>query len=289
MTKAKVDLYEEVTATILEQMENGTAPWLKPWTNNGNASGAFPFNGSTGNEYQGINILLLWAASEAFGSNCWLTYKQGQALGGHVRKGEKSTKIIFYKINEKENKETGETDTFAVMRGYRVFNLNQFDDIDTDKLKGAVESKTLEPNEVLDFALATGAEINHMGNEACYNMSSDKIRLPHPEQFKTENDYSSTILHELVHWSGAEHRLNRDLGFGKERYAFEELVAEIGSAFLCAQLGIKLDGLQHPEYLKHWVKHLKDDKRAIFKASKLARTASEYLLKKASIKAKKAA
>ncbi len=237
-------------------------------------------NGATGHAYSGVNVLLLNLEmhSRGFSDPRFVTFKQARALGGHVRKGEKGSLVVFWKPFVVTDPDEGKK-TIPFLRHYTVFGVEQCEGL---RLKG----KTLDdlPEPVRDaacdrFVTETGAEIRHGGSVACYRAGSDAIDLPHPGAFRDMGAYYSTAFHELTHWSGHKSRCDRDLSgrFGADAYAAEELVAELGSAFLCQRFSV--DGtLQHPEYLATWLKVLRSDKRAIFTASSKARTACEYML-----------
>ena len=282
MTKSKKsrrDVAAEITETITRQLEAGVAPWVRPWMSPG-ASTALPSNAATGKRYRGVNVMLLWAtASEAgYGDSRWLTFKQAKELGGHVRKGEKSTAVVFWRpIERAEDNDAGERETRQVWicRAYRVFNVEQCDGLDLDGL----EPTATEPGAAERIAADRGAEVVWGGDRACYSRTTDRIRMPKREHFATEAACEATLLHELTHWTGHESRLGRQFGkrFGDDAYAFEELVAELGAAFLCAELGVA-GQLQHAEYLGHWARVLKADRHAIFTASRLAFEAAELLL-----------
>ncbi|MET4859797.1 ArdC family protein [Morganella morganii] len=275
--KAKPDMYQTVTDNIIRALEAGVKPWVCPWTGNGAASG-LPANFSTGTAYSGINIMLLWssAAEQGYTDPRWLTYKQAAEQGGQVRKGEHGTTIIYYKMLEKEN-EAGETEHIPMLKTFTVFNVQQIDNL-------AVEYAALPATSFDSIAKAealtarSGAKITEKGIQAFYRPSTDEIYLPERYRFNNAADFYATQLHELVHWTGAKPRLNRDKGgkYGSDKYAFEELIAELGCAFLMADLGITGD-VQHESYISSWLKALNDDKRFIFKAASAASKAHRYL------------
>ncbi len=267
------DIYQEITGQIIEALEQGTAPWVKPWSTAG-----MPRNAVSGREYSGINTILL--AMSPYGSPLWLTYKQAKAAGGQVRKGEHGTTVVFFKpfnvadVNNPEAKEK----SIPLLRSFTVFNAQQ--------IEGLPEKYTLASKPQLDnFADNEEAEmylgkavIEHGKSKACFIPSADVIFMPDKADFKSIADYYATGLHELTHWTGHRSRLARDFNgrFGDAAYAFEELIAELGAAFLCGHCGI--DGqLQHASYLQSWLKVLKADKRAIFTAAAAARRASEFV------------
>lgn len=278
MTKAKRDIYQEVTDTIVNALESGAAPWLKPWTDGVLADATMPYNAITGKNYNGINIMLLWISGTSYTSNAWLTYKQAQSLGGNVIKGQKSTNIIFWQFLKKKNKQ-GIEETIPMLRNYSVFNVEQCENLNLEKAK-IPEVVDLSSTTISDLAKEVGATVKIGGNRAYFRASSDHIGMPELSQFTDANAHDATLAHELVHWTGHKNRLDREMGgrFGSDSYAMEELVAEMGSAFVCARMGIEMTGLQHSEYIASWLKVLKADKRAIFTASSKAKEATEFLL-----------
>lgn len=288
----KFDVYQDITDRIVEALENGVVPWHRPWVKTSDSSqgvpAGWPQNATTDRPYSGINVLLLWlhSAMAGYPDPRWLTFKQAQAAGGNVRKGEHGTKITFFKTYKKEV--DGEEKETFVLRYYTVFNIEQCEGLEElGSYQPPPEPVEGEPcpkpsysyeraNAVVD---ASGAVIHHKGNRAAFSPVLDYIVMPEFQQFEGEEAYWATLLHELVHWTGHKSRLEREFGlFGSEKYAKEELVAEIGSAFLCAQVGIPLEKLQHPSYVKSWLEVLKGDKRAIVSAAAKARKGAEYLL-----------
>lgn len=272
-----MDVYAEVTARIITELEKGAAPWIKPWK-----AGSSPdHNLISKKPYQGINRILLAVSSMANGYNSptWATYKQFTECGHQVQKGEKATHIVFFKpVPGKVNAETGETESsYCVIRSYSVFNADQ---TSMPKPEPVTDVPAFNPlPECEQFMARTGASISHGGDTACYIPSQDRIQLPHKTAFDLPSSYYATAFHELVHWSGADHRLDRKLNtgrFGDPAYAFEELVAEIGAAFLCTDHAITGE-LRHAGYIGHWLKACKEDSKAIFKASALAQKAANYL------------
>lgn len=303
------DLYQQVTDKIIVAIENGTLPWRKPWRTNKpriSPNAAMPCNGTTGYLYSGVNVLLLWiaAAEKGYEANRWLTYKQAQAVGGHVRAGETATLAVVFKPWDKQVKDTDGKPQLdddgnplkmriPMLKPLYLFNVAQCDDL-PDSIVGEPPADAPEQDvtrvdekiqeQVNTMVEACGVQFDRIyQDKAFYSPGRDQIVLPQVRQFRTEVDYWSTLLHELVHSTGHAKRLNREgitltsRRFGDPLYAFEELVAELGSAFLCAQLGI-FGNVQHDSYLESWLKVLRKDKRAIFRASKQAREASEFLL-----------
>lgn len=265
------DIYQTVTDRIIAALEQGTAPWLKPWAD-GKCGTMGPYNAASGRPYNGINWLVL-------GSGGWLTFKQAKELGGSVRKGEKGTQIVFWSFPKIRDTETGEEKVVPFAKGYTVFAVEQCDGIDASKLKAPAPITAGQTN-INVIAAQAGAQVRHGGSRAYYSPSTDHVQMPSLDAFESADAYAGTLAHELVHWTGHQSRCDRQFGkrFGDDAYAFEELVAEIGSAFVCAQTGIALEGLQHDSYVASWLKVLKGDKRAIFTASSQAKKAAEFLL-----------
>lgn len=265
------DLYQSVTDRIITALESGKLPpWVKPWA----SVGGMPRNAVSGRHYSGTNALLLWLNDYA--DPRYLTYKQAQAVGANVRKGEHGSPIVFFKPLTVTDKKTDELKTIPMLRGFTVFNVSQIEKL-PDEFTAPIPVSTHTAHALADSVLSQ-AVIEHGHGKACYIPSRDMIHLPEAVTFKTPETYYATALHELTHWSGHESRLCRKLStrFGDASYAAEELIAELGSAFLCAELGI--DGqLQHECYLDAWLKIMKADKRAIFTASRHAREAHEFL------------
>ena len=286
---------EIVTEKLIKKLENGVRPWLAPWK----AGLGFPKNFKTGKNYSGINILNLWSEAEeqGFKSSYWLTFNQIKELGGNIKKGSKSTPVLWAselklyecpKCGEQttrktcpscKNKKLNPTDqTTTSWRYYRAFNLDQTEGIQQEF---QLEEREFQPIEIAEALLGQSqAKIIHSDQaRAFYNSGQDKIQLPNKEIFKNEASYYATALHELTHWTGHKSRLNRDLKnrYGSAAYAFEELIAEMGSAFLCAELGIQSDLDNHASYLDFWVKILKEKPGALIEASSKASKAFQYL------------
>jgi len=263
-----------VTERIVAELERGCAPWVRPWK-----GAPLPRNAATRRCYSGVNVLWLWTmqAAAAYPHAEWLSFQQARALGGCVRKGEHGTPIFFYKMLERKDA-TADDDVrkIPLLRSYTVFNVAQCDGIER------VEETHLEPAERIAaadaFITAIGAVVRHGGSSAYYSPSHDEIVLPHFVDFEAPEHYYSVACHEHGHWAGAKHRLAREFGkrFGDAAYAAEELVAELTSAYLCAELGIP-GKLRHPEYLASWIQVLRADARALFTAGAKASQAAEYL------------
>ena len=277
------DLYQEVTDSILGALEKGCAPWIKPWDSS-TGEQDIPVNGWTGRAYRGINTLLLWVAQTALGyaSGEWFTFKQARLAGGQVRKKEKATLVVLWKPLEVADREAEETDakkTVMLMRHYHVFNRAQLDGLPEAAAK-PVSGRAWDPVERAEEVVrASRAEITYGGDRACYAPGLDQIRMPARAAFRKPGEFYSTQFHELTHWTGHGSRLDREYGkrFGDSAYAREELVAEMGAAFLCAAVGIE-GKLQHPEYIGAWLDVLREDKRAVITAASHAQKASDFLL-----------
>lgn len=279
----RVDNYQVVTDRIVGALERGVAPWACPWKKDVNGDVWRPRNGRSGRRYQGLNVLMLgyeaWAKDYPDGR--WYTFKQAKQLGGYVRKGEKAAPITFWKFIKKppvEGEDESSVRTIPILRRYSVFNRSQVNWPQEQETRPP-EPQDEPTHDAASLVAATGADVRHGGNRAFYRPGSDFIRLPEHGQFNSDGDYWSTLLHELSHWTGHEDRCARTLNgrFGSQAYAAEELVAELGAAFLCHETGIQAQ-LQHPEYIGHWIKTLKNDNRAVFTAARLAREATEHVL-----------
>lgn len=277
------DIRQQITTRIVEALRAGTPPWRRPWradrTNVGVAA-----NGSTGHTYRGVNALLLGLA----GYECrwWATSAQIRALGGRVRRGELSTRIVFCRHVEKTPKFTVDGDevieTFPLLKTYSVFNVEQTDGLER-LLPRPGEPRAFVPFAQVEAVLAaSGADIRYGGSKAEYDPSRDLIRLPDPEAFAAPHDFYSTAFHELAHWTGHHSRLDRltkNAKFGSTAYAREELVAEIAGCFLAAEIGIaqSSDLSNHTAYLNSWLKILGNDPSAIFTAAAQASAAASFL------------
>jgi len=268
-------IYQQVTDRIIAELESGAAPWIKPWK----AGSAEDQNIISKKPYQGINRLIL--GMSGFAMPYWASFKQWQDLGGSVKKGEKGTHIVFYSPIAKDtvNPENGniEQSIYHCLKSYVVFNAAQVEGIEFEQTKPVLPDFNPVPA-LEDRILKTGANIKHNGSQAFYRPSEDSITMPAKNTFIDESNYYATVLHELTHWSGAKHRLDRTKGkrFADTAYAFEELVAELGAAFLCQDYGIQGD-LRHADYIGSWLKCLKDDNKAIFNAAALAQKAADYI------------
>lgn len=291
MSTERFDIHTHITDQIVAAIEAGAGEFKMPWHRD-KGSLLHPMNIASGKGYQGINILSLWVAAEArgFATPIWGTYKQWQAKGAQVRKGERGSAVVFYKeldaprTEEESGEEAEGKRLFA--RASWVFNASQVDGFET--ADATFTPNIFDPSAAVEALLAaSGADIRYGGDRAYYNPGADFVQIPEQGRFhgtetmSASEAYDATRLHEIVHWSGAKPRLDRDFGkrFGDHAYAFEELVAELGSAYLCAQLGVTpIARADHAQYLAHWLNVMKEDRKAIFTAASQADKAARYLL-----------
>ena len=284
----KTDVYQKITDQIVAALETGVRPWHQPWTAEHSAGRITrPLRGN-GIPYQGINVLMLWSAAieKGYAAPIWMTFKQAIELKACVRKGEHGSLVVYAdKIIRTETTDSGEEAEHAIpfMKGYTVFNVEQIDGL-PEHYYGKPESITDSVQRIAHaevFFAATGANVVHGGSRACYVPSTDNIHMPCIDFFRDAESYYATLAHETTHWTRHESRLNRDFGrkrFGDEGYAMEELVAELGAAFLAADLALTPEVRDdHAAYIASWVKVLKDDKRAIFTAASYAQRAADLL------------
>jgi len=288
MAKAE-DVYKQVTEQIVRAMESGVGEWQKPWRDRG----GLPINATTRKAYSGGNVLALWCIADVrgYGSPEWATYKQWEGIGAQVRKGERSTSLVRWNpVACKEHKSLGMQSRCARCRmvpfGFGVFNAEQVDGYTPppSPVEGLSDAERVAHAE--QWFAAIGADVRHGGDRAYYARVQDYIGMPTFGQFSSAEDYYSTLAHEHTHWTGHESRLAREFGkhFGSDKYAAEELVAELGAAFVCAELGLTVQPREdHASYLAHWVKMLRADSRAIFEAAGKASKAVEYLTERAAV------
>ncbi len=287
--QSRANLYGEITDKIIAELETGRVPWVQPW---GTAAAkgplAMPQNASTARQYSGVNILILWGSviERGFTGQSWLTFRQALSMGGHVRKGERGTTVVyadrFTPDDEKKRAaETGE-DAHAIpfLKRFTVFNTDQCNDLPAEiattvppPLPGLIEPR------VEALIKATGIDFRIGGNRAFYIPSEDYVQVPPPAAYFEPINWHRTALHELGHASGHHSRLNRDLSgsHGSKKYAFEELIAELCAAFSCASLGI-VPTVRHADYIGSWLEVLREDNRAIVRAASQASKATDYLL-----------
>ncbi|HWR53976.1 MAG TPA: zincin-like metallopeptidase domain-containing protein [Bryobacteraceae bacterium] len=282
------DVYTRVTERIISDLEQGIRTWLKPWHVEHTAGRITKPLRHNGTPYRGMNILLLWgeAMAKGYAAPIWMTYKQAQELKGNVRKGEHGSLVVYANsITKTETNDQGEDTEREIpfMKGYTVFNVEQVDGLPQHYY--AQPENPLPLSERIEnadrFMTHTGAIIHYGGNRAFYAPSRDIVQLPPFEAFRDKESFYATVCHEMTHWTSHKTRLDRDFSakrFGDSGYAREELVAELGAAFLCAELGITPEvRSDHADYLGHWLTVLKEDKRAIFSAAAHAQRAADYL------------
>jgi len=288
MSNGKADLYTRITNRIVEELEKGVRPWLKPW-NAEHAAGRItrPLR-HNGQPYRGINVLMLWGEAMERGYSCpiWMTYNQAHELGAQVRKGEHGSLVVFANRIQRTETDTKGNEVereIPFLKGYTVFNCEQIDGLPSQYTAPA--QPVLDPvqriAEAEQFFANAKADIRHGGNQAYYAIHTDYVQMPFFETFKDAESYYATLAHEMTHWTRHPSRLDREFGrkrWGDEGYAAEELVAELGSAFLSADLGLTLESRDdHAAYIGNWLKVLKDDKRAIFTAAAHAERAAAFL------------
>lgn len=281
------DVYAEVTAKIVAMLEVGVVPWRSPILGQGKAE--WPKNLESGKPYRGVNVFLLAMTSwcKGYGSAHWLTYNQAKDRGGSVRKGEKSSMVVFWKTYETTDRKTGELTTVPVLRYYNVFNVEQCEGITVPAAEGAkVEATAFSPIEAAE-KLVSGyegrPEIVQNGNRAYYVPAMDAVHTPPPSKFISTEAYYATLFHELAHSTGHSKRLGRGIDttmapFGSPDYAREELVAEMAAAFLCGHTGIAPATVENSaSYIDGWIKTLKGDKRLAVVAAGAAQRAADWI------------
>lgn len=283
----RTDVYTRVTNRIIADLEAGTPTWLKPWSAEHLAGKiSRPLRGN-GVPYKGVNVFMLWAEATARGYACpiWMTYRQARELGGQVRKGETGSLVVYAdKIIRTETTDDGAEAERAIpfMKGYSVFNCEQIDGLPSQfyatapRLDPAARITRAEA-----FFRASSADVRHGGNQAYYAIQPDYVQMPPFEAFRDAVSYYATLAHEMTHWTRHPSRLDRDFGrkrYGDEGYAREELVAELGAAFLCADLDLTPEPRSdHAAYIASWLEVLRNDKRFIFTAASHAQRAADYL------------
>lgn len=278
------NVYDIVTDRIVAELEKGCIPWHKPW----NAAANMPRNLHSKREYRGVNIWLLNAMN--YESPWWASYRQIQEMGGNVRKGEKASVVVFFKMVARKQTDDPEAVPNAsglvpILRYYSVFNSTQCDGLTVPVSKKTInELNPIEETARIIKSMPNRPIIRHGGNRAYYSLTDDAIQMPPQQSFNSAEDYASTLNHEAIHSTMAEHRLNRKASikvhrWGDEAYAREELVAELGSAFLCAMAGIENRTIAaSASYIEGWLKALKNDRKLIVVASAQAQKAADYIL-----------
>lgn len=287
----RVDIYARITDRIVADLEKGVRPWMQPWQSSnviGRVTRPLRHNGLP---YSGVNVLLLWseAIARGFSNPMWMTFKQALDLGGAVRRGETGSMVIFAtRFTKTRTDVSGEEFDREIpfLKAYTVFNIAQIDGLPGPyyvRKSDPVRHPIARINQADRFFANTGAAIRHGGDRAYYAPASDHIQMPPFQAFRDAASYVATLSHEATHWTSAAHRVNRDLSrYAKDRTARarEELIAELGSCFLCADLGIAPElepRPDHASYLATWLKVLADDKRAIFAAAAHAQRAITFL------------
>jgi antirestriction protein ArdC len=285
----RASLYTEITDKIIAELEAGRIPWVQPWgTAAIKAPLAMPRNASTRRGYSGINVLILWGAviEGGFSGQTWLTFRQALGLGGHVRKGERGTTVVYADRSTPDDErrraaETGEEPgAIPFLKRFTVFNTDQCDGLPAEIATAAPPPPPglVEPK-VEALIKATGITFRIGGNRAFYAPAEDYVQVPPPQAYFEPINWHRTALHELSHATGHRSRLNRDLSgsYGTRKYAFEELVAELSAAFGCASLGI-VPTVRHADYIGAWLDVLREDNRAIVRAASQASKAADHLL-----------
>ena len=284
------DVYRRITDHIIAAIEAGAGDWTMPWHND--VAGIRPVNANTGKAYRGVNVISLWSTAQEKGYAMpqWGTYKQWGEMGAQVRKGERSSPVVFWKFRDKDEGTEAEPDgidakgqdrpgrRLILARCYSVFNAAQVDGYAAPALPANPVAARIDDAE--QFFGSTKMEVRHGGNRAFYRPADDRVQMPPFEAFPDPLGYYSTLAHEATHWTGAKARLDRDLSgrFGSDAYAAEELVAELGAAFVCADLGLSNEPRpDHAAYVANWLKVLKADSRAIFTAAAKAQEAADHL------------
>jgi antirestriction protein ArdC len=287
--ESRANLYDEITGKIIAELEAGRVPWVQPWgTAAAKAPLSMPQNATTSRQYSGVNVLILWGAviEHGFAGQSWLTFRQALSLGGHVRKGERGTTVVYADrfIPDDEKKRAAEAgeDAQAIpfLKRFTVFNTDQCDGLSDEiatvappPLPGMIEPR------VEALIKAIGIDFRIGGNRAFYRPAEDYVQVPPPAAYFEPINWHRTALHELGHASGHHSRLNRDLSgaHGSKAYAFEELIAEINAAFCCASLGI-VPTVRHADYIGSWLDVLREDNRAIVRAASKASKAADFIL-----------
>ena len=268
-------VYQRVTDEIIRQLESGAMPWIKPWK----ADSTADKNIISQKPYSGINRLILGMEGmlKGYETPVWASFKQWQGLGATVRKGERGAMIVYYQPKVIGKDKEGNESMYMLLKSYFVFNVSQCDGIEIRP--ELIETLDFVASDEAEKRIAlTGANISHGSDAAFYSPGNDRIQLPNKATFDNPESYYATAFHELTHWTGSKSRCDRNLSgkYGNPAYAFEELVAEMGAAFLCQDYKIQGE-MRHAGYIKNWLKACKDDNKAIFKAAALAQKAADYV------------
>lgn len=289
---AKIDVYELVTDRVIASLEKGVIPWKKPWT----GSDAVPCNLVSKRPYHGINFILL--SMSPYSSRYWATFNQIQKLGGKVKKGEKSSMVVywnFFKTEETQKDGTTKEKTIPFLKYFSVFNLEQTEGIEAPEERALILTENERINlceNVVNSFTDKPEIIESKSNRAFYVPSEDKVSIPLIKQFKDSESYYGTLFHELTHSTGHETRCNRglDTSFGSDSYAKEELVAELGASFLCAMTGISPKVEDNSiAYIQNWVARFKEDKKMIVSAAGKAQKAVDWIMKTSEVEDEKSA
>ncbi|MGA2814039.1 MAG: zincin-like metallopeptidase domain-containing protein [Candidatus Acidiferrum sp.] len=288
MSNERQDIYTRVTSQIIADLESGVRTWMKPWKTATTAGPIMRPLRHNGMPYSGINILMLWAASvtQGFSAPVWMTFRQALELGAHVKRGEKGSLVVYAnstaRTEEDEGGEATEREIHYV-KGYTVFNVEQIEGLpETYYARPEIKTTPVERiSHAREFFKATKADVRYRGDRAFYSKDGDYIQMPVIEAFRDAESFYATLAHEAAHWTKHPLRLEREFGgkhWGDEGYAKEELVAELSSAFLCADLGLTPEVQQdHASYIAEWLAVLRNDKRAIFSAAAHAQKAVDFL------------
>ena len=277
-----MDIAQVITDRIIAELEQGSTPWVKPWKDvKGRPAAGQPYNPASGTIYRGVNWAFL-SLLQGERSNLWLTFKQAQALGGNVKAGAKGVPIVFWKPLAVKDKATDSVTHVPMLKHYFVFNAQDCEDLTLPAPRDPLPDVTWEPcdkAQELTDSLGLAGGLSHGGNSAFFRPSTDAIVMPEKAQFSSRESYYATLLHESIHATGHESRLNREKGkrFGDHAYAYEELIAELGAAMLCAHCGLDGD-LRHADYIGSWLKALKDDKKFIISAAGKAQAGMDWLI-----------
>lgn len=282
------DLYARVTDAILADLETGVRPWTKPWSAGSRSGPVHRPLRACGQPYSGINVLLLWseALARGFQTPTWMTFRQALALGAQVRRGARGATVVYasrFRRTVADDRGGEVEQAIPFLKAYTVFNIDEIEDLPETyrPLPNTPPDPPARLAHAQAFVAATGAEIRYSGDQAYYAPSSDRVQMPPAAAFPDPIDLYATLVHELTHWTGHPTRLDRDLGGrrgGDQAYAREELVAELGAAFLCADLGLELRPRRdHADYIGDWLQVLQNDRRFIFQAAAHAQRACDYL------------
>ncbi len=276
------ELYRGVTEQIVAHLKEGHIPWAKPWDNKACVP-ALPENAVTQRRYNGMNILMLWseATLKGYPSHRWMTFQQAREVGANVRKGEKSTTAVFTKFVDVEVEKDGKTETEQrpMLRTYSVFNVAQIDNLPAVYTSAPLITPEMAYDGFLKFVEATHIKVVYGGSKACYMPNRDEVHMPPYGSFLSDELFCGVLAHEMTHATAAPHRLDRRLStrFGNEAYAREELIAELGSAFICADHGVTPTTRSNAAYIESWIKVLENDHKAIFHAASQASQAAKFL------------